>query len=144
MLGREVGALACMNAFHAEEVERVAVAVGEVGGGCGGEVVYLTGAVREEGLRAARERGMLVICVGHRVCESWGIGYLAGRTREAWPGLEVVVVDDEEEIVPKKKKEKGDGGKKGDERRGVGDARRGEIERLQDDVDDGEEGGVAL
>jgi putative NIF3 family GTP cyclohydrolase 1 type 2 len=93
-------AIACMNAFHPAEVDRVAVAAVEAGFAtsledCSG-VLYLTGAVREEGLQAALQKGMKVACVGHQVCEFWGIAYLAERVRETWPDLQVEVVDEEE------------------------------------------------
>jgi putative NIF3 family GTP cyclohydrolase 1 type 2 len=99
----QLTAIACMNAFHPAEVERVAVAAVEAGFAtsledCSG-VLYLTGAVREEGLEAALQKGMKVACVGHQVCEFWGIAYLAERVRETWPDLQVEVVD-EEEVKP--------------------------------------------
>jgi hypothetical protein len=96
-------AIACMNAFHPAEVDRVAVAAVEAGFAtsledCSG-IIYLTGAVREEGLQAALQKGMKVACVGHQACEVWGIAYLAERVRETWPDLRVEVVD-EEEVKP--------------------------------------------
>lgn len=99
----QLTAIACMNAFHPAEVDRVAVAAVEAGFAtsledCSG-VLYLTGAVREEGLQAALQKGMKVACVGHQVCELWGIAYLAARARETWPDLQVEVVD-EEEVKP--------------------------------------------
>lgn len=99
----ELTAIACMNAFHPAEVDRVAVAAVEAGFAisledCSG-VLYLTGAVREEGLQAALQKGMKVACVGHQACEVWGFAYLAERVREMWPDLRVEVVD-EEEIKP--------------------------------------------
>jgi putative NIF3 family GTP cyclohydrolase 1 type 2 len=104
-----ITSIANMNAFHPAEVERVAAAAFEAGfvasrADCRG-LVYLTGAVREEGLEAALARGMRVVCVGHRLCEVWGIGYLAERVRERWPGVDVRVVD-EEEIKPVTKEAK--------------------------------------
>jgi hypothetical protein len=101
-------AIACMNAFHPAEVDRVAVAAVEAGFAtsledCSG-VLYLTGAVREEGLQAALQKGMKVACVGHQVCEFWGIAYLAERVRETWPDLQVEVVDEEEvKAIPRVK-----------------------------------------
>ncbi|KXJ89110.1 hypothetical protein Micbo1qcDRAFT_165881 [Microdochium bolleyi] len=63
-------------------------------------VLYLTGAIRELGLQAARERGMAVVCVGHRTCEEWGIRYMAKLLRERWPGLRVdEILEDENERV---------------------------------------------
>jgi len=99
----QLTAIACMNAFHPAEVERVAVAAVEAGFAtsledCSG-VLYLTGAAREEGLQAALQKGMKVACVGHQVCEFWGIAYLAERVKETWPDLQVEVVD-EEEVKP--------------------------------------------
>jgi putative NIF3 family GTP cyclohydrolase 1 type 2 len=96
----ELTAIACMNAFHPAEVDRVAVAAVEAGFAtspedCSG-ILYLTGAVREEGLQAALQKGMKVACVGHQACEVWGIAYLAERVRDTWPDLQVEVVDEEE------------------------------------------------
>lgn len=106
----KVTSIACMNAFHPAEVERVAAAA--VGTGlatsleeCSG-LLYLTGAANEEGVEAALQKGMKVVCVGHRLCEVWGIGYLADRVREKWPDVDVQVVDEEEiKPPPKEKKE---------------------------------------
>lgn len=63
-------------------------------------VLYLTGAVREPGLLAAQKRGMAVVCVGHRVCEEWGIRHIARLLREEWPGLIVDEVLEDESEVP--------------------------------------------
>jgi putative NIF3 family GTP cyclohydrolase 1 type 2 len=107
-MASQLTAIACMNAFHPAEVERVAVAAVEAGFAtspedCSG-VLYLTGAVREEGLQAALQKGMKVACVGHQACEVWGIAYLAERARETWPDLHVEVVDEEEvKPIPKVK-----------------------------------------
>ena len=104
----KITSVACMNAFHPEEVDRVASAAFDAGfvasieDCCG--LVYLTGAVREQGLQAALQKGMKVVCVGHRLCEVWGIGYLAQRVKERWPDVEVQVVDEEEEVPPPKEK----------------------------------------
>jgi len=71
-----------------------------------GHVLYLTGAVREPGLLAARERNMAVVCVGHRICEEWGIRHMARLLREEWPGLIVdEVLEDESEVPEVVKKE---------------------------------------
>jgi hypothetical protein len=99
----ELTAIACMNAFHPAEVDRVAVAAVEAGFAtsledCSG-ILYLTGAVREEGLQAALQKGMKVACVGHQACEVWGIAYLAERVRGTWSDMRVEVVN-EEEIKP--------------------------------------------
>ncbi|KAF2724655.1 hypothetical protein K431DRAFT_281609 [Polychaeton citri CBS 116435] len=91
-----IAGIAIMNAFHPAEVERVCSCAEDIGVQPG-EMLYLTGAVREAGLEAARTRGMRVICVGHRVCEEWGIRYLSSQLREKFPGLEVEEVLEEEE-----------------------------------------------
>lgn len=115
----KVTSIACMNAFHPAEVERVAVAAVEAGlaasiEDCSG-LLYLTGAANQEGIEAALQKGMKVVCVGHRLCEVWGIGYLADKGREKWPDVDVQVVDEEEiKPPPKEKKEvKPQGNKKG-------------------------------
>lgn len=106
----KITSIACMNAFHPAEVDRVATIAVEAGlvtslDDCSG-LLYLTGAVREEGLEAALKKGMKVVCVGHRLCEVWGIAYLAERVKERWPEVEVQVVDEEEvKPPPKEKKE---------------------------------------
>ena len=103
--------VALMNAFHPEEVQRVfdaAVSRGWVesdGGGTG--ILYLTGQAREPGLLAAMDKGMRVVCVGHRVCEEWGVRYLAAEIRREFSGLDVVeVFEPEEPLPPRPKKEK--------------------------------------
>lgn len=96
-----IRALAIMNAFHPAEVRRVAEMAAELGiipsaaAACQG-ILYLTGAVREPGLQAALDRGMAVVCVGHRSCEEWGVRYLATQVQQAWPSLEVEVILEEE------------------------------------------------
>jgi len=105
----KISSIACMNAFHPAEVDRVAGIAVESGlaaslEDCSG-LLYLTGAVREEGLAAALQKGMKVVCVGHRLCEVWGIAYLAEKVKERWPEVEVQVVD-EEEVKPPMKEEK--------------------------------------
>jgi putative NIF3 family GTP cyclohydrolase 1 type 2 len=105
----KINSIACMNAFHPAEVDRVATAAVEAGlatslDDCSG-LLYLTGAANEEGVEAALKKSMKVVCVGHRLCEVWGIGYLAERVRERWPSVEVQVVDEEEVKPPKEKKE---------------------------------------
>jgi hypothetical protein len=105
---RKISSIACMNAFHPAEVDRVAAAAVEAGlatslEDCSG-LLYLTGAVREEGLEAALQKSMKVICVGHRLCEVWGIAYLAEKVKERWPEVEVQVVDEEEVKPPLKEK----------------------------------------
>jgi hypothetical protein len=106
----KITSIACMNAFHPAEVERVAAAAVEAGlatslDDCSG-LLYLTGAANEEGVEAALAKRMKVVCVGHRLCEVWGIAYLADRVRERWPGVEVQVVDEEEAKPPPKEKVK--------------------------------------
>ena len=106
----KITSIACMNAFHPAEVDRVAAVAVEAGlvpsmEDCSG-LLYLTGAVREEGLEAALQKGMKVVCVGHRLCEVWGIAYLAEKVKEMWPEVDVQVVDEEEvKPPPKEKKE---------------------------------------
>ena len=101
----QIKALAIMNAFHPEEVQRVGealwlqAAIDSVDD-CAG-VVYLTGAVRQEGLEAALQRRMRVVCVGHRTCEEWGIRYLAQVLRAEFPAVDVVEVLEDEEIAKK-------------------------------------------
>ncbi|KAH9842138.1 Glycoside hydrolase [Teratosphaeria destructans] len=95
-----------MNAFHPAEVTRaldLATALDLLPSSSSSprapaNLLYLTGAVREPGLAFARDKGVRVMAVGHRVCEEWGIGFLAERLRETWPGgLRVVEVYEEEE-----------------------------------------------
>ncbi|KAF2747623.1 hypothetical protein M011DRAFT_467686 [Sporormia fimetaria CBS 119925] len=100
-LSEEIHVLATMNAFSADEVERVldeaenqhwvpdAVSAGR-------HVLYLTGQPRKSGLQAAKERGMTVVCVGHRVAEQWGITYLAAKLREAFPAIHVREIYEDE------------------------------------------------
>jgi len=100
--------VAIMNAFHPEEVDRVIAMAQDQGlvsdnNDCS-QLLYLTGAVREPGLVYAREKRMKVICVGHKVCELWGIRYLAQWIREKYPAVEVIEIDEEEEPPPSKKR----------------------------------------
>ncbi|KAK8034020.1 hypothetical protein PG993_009015 [Apiospora rasikravindrae] len=108
--GQSITCVAIMNAFHPEEVCTVAEMAFEMGltpdlMNCR-SVLYLTGAVREPGLEAARKKCMAVVCVGHRTCEEWGIRHLAGVFRERWPGLQVEEVLEAEEPRVVKDKEK--------------------------------------
>ena len=49
---------------------------------------------------------MAVVCVGHRICEEWGIRHMARLLREEWPGLTVdEVLEDESEVPEVVKKE---------------------------------------
>lgn len=105
----KIEVIAIMNAFHAEEVDRVmdvasdAKWVGDVGDGS--QVLYLTGAAREPGLEAAARVNMPAVCVGHRACEEWGISYLAEVMRRRWPELDIVtVLEDEAEVASAKVK----------------------------------------
>ena len=113
----KITSIACMNAFHPAEIDRVATAAVKAGlvpslDDCS-SLIYLTGAVREEGLEAALQKGMKVVCVGHRLCEVWGIAYLAEKVKEKWPQVDVQVVDEEEvKPPPKEKKEVKPQGKK--------------------------------
>jgi len=109
---RRVSALAIMNAFHPAEVERVvsaAISAGFIASESEADrILYLTGAVREEGLTAARDKGMRVTCVGHRICEEWGVRFLANEVRKEFPEMHVEEVYEEEEVVewpPKRKSE---------------------------------------
>lgn len=91
-----VKAVAIMNAFHPEEVQRVLALASDLGlipsaEECDG-IVYLTGAEREQGLQAAVQKHMAVVCVGHRACEEWGIKYLADILRREWPSIHVDVI----------------------------------------------------
>lgn len=100
--------VAIMNAFHPDEVDRVAAAALGLGlvdsvDECA-SLLYLTGAVREEGLAAARAKGLRVICVGHQVCELWGIKYISELLKKEFPAVDVVVVDEEEEKPAAKEK----------------------------------------
>jgi putative NIF3 family GTP cyclohydrolase 1 type 2 len=155
-----ITSIACMNAFHPAEIDRVADAA--VGAGlatsvenCSG-LLYLTGAVRDEGLEAASQKGMKVVCVGHRLCEVWGIAYLAEKVKEKWPEVEVQVVDEEEaKPPPREKKEVRPQGKektknmpkpKQQEHDGVSEneAKPMVKRRRTDSEDNDEEGGVVL
>ncbi|GME27905.1 putative ngg1p interacting factor 3 nif3 protein [Neofusicoccum parvum] len=105
-----IAVVAIMNAFHAEEIDRVLDAAKDAGWikdrEDGSNVLYLTGAAREYGLEAAAIASMPAVCVGHRPCEEWGIRYLAENLRKQWPGLMVEEVLEEEEPRPGSKKAK--------------------------------------
>ena len=96
--------LCIMNAFHPEEVDRVmASAYAQkwiTESDDGSRILYLTGQPREAGLTAALSKGVKVVCVGHRVCEEWGIRYLATRTRHEFPLLQVEEVYEDEPPRP--------------------------------------------
>lgn len=102
IVSQRITAVAIMNAFHPDEVNRVMEAAHKkgwlpYGPTDGSTVLYLTGQPREAGLAATREKGMKVICVGHRECEQWGISYLASRVRSEFPMIEVEEIHEEEE-----------------------------------------------
>ncbi|GIZ43470.1 hypothetical protein CKM354_000669700 [Cercospora kikuchii] len=101
--------VAIMNAFHAEEIQRVleaARAKDWIGSEAdGSSVLYLTGAARDYGLAAIAEVNMPAFRVGHRACEEWGIRFIAEQLRHEWPNLDVVqVLEAEEPAEPKSKK----------------------------------------
>ncbi|PIA93676.1 hypothetical protein CB0940_04672 [Cercospora beticola] len=101
--------VAIMNAFHAEEIQRVLQAAREKAWidpeADGSSILYLTGAARDYGLAAIKEVSMPAFCVGHRACEEWGIRFLAEQLREEWPDLDVVeVLEEEEPVAPRTKK----------------------------------------
>ncbi|KAI1339410.1 hypothetical protein F5Y15DRAFT_382455 [Xylariaceae sp. FL0016] len=104
----EIKAVAIMNAFHPEEVDKVAnIALGmgiipSIDEGDG--ILYLTGAVRELGLQAALVKRMAVICVGHRTCEEWGIEYMAEVMNKTWPPIRVDVILEDESVAAKEDK----------------------------------------
>lgn len=150
----KITAIACMNAFHPAEVDRVAAAAVEAGlasslDDCSG-VLYLTGAVREEGLQAALQKGMRVACVGHRICEIWGVAFLAEKAREKWPEMKVEVVDEEEVKLeprankPASMKQKQAKHKKGNGKRIEEEAIRQAKKPRTDDSQSEDEGGVLL
>lgn len=91
VMGGEVRALACLNVFNAEVVDRVVESVGE-------GVVIVTGQRREEGMKRAKEREVgAVVCVGHRRSEGWGIRWLKGEIGRWSEGrVEAVVVEEVE------------------------------------------------
>lgn len=96
-----VAVLAIMNAFHAEEVDRVVKMVQDVGWSSDPKsILYLTGQPRESGLEAARSLGVPVVCVGHRACEEWGIRYLGEELRKQYPHVQVQEVLEAEEPEP--------------------------------------------
>lgn len=100
-LSENIHVVAIMNAFHADEVDRVLDTAQQrewtqQGEHRGSHVFYLTGQPRESGLAAAKDCGMSVVCVGHRMAEEWGIRYLATRLRASFPGLRVNEVYEEE------------------------------------------------
>ncbi|KAK6008356.1 hypothetical protein QM012_000259 [Aureobasidium pullulans] len=108
-MARPVTVVAIMNAFHPDEVQRVAEAALSKGWisdiNDGDSIVYLTGQAREPGLLAAQEKKMKVFCVGHRSCEEWGIRYIASQLKQEFPMVDVCeVYEDEEPHEPRKPK----------------------------------------
>jgi putative NIF3 family GTP cyclohydrolase 1 type 2 len=107
----EICAVAIMNAFHEDEVQRVLEIALQHGWANaddeapGKHVLYLTGQPRVGGLEAAKALGMTVACVGHRPAEDWGIRYLAAQLRTAFPGIHVEELYEEEEPRVKQTKE---------------------------------------
>ncbi|KAI1078722.1 hypothetical protein F5B20DRAFT_201538 [Whalleya microplaca] len=97
---QDVSVLAIMNSFHVDDVKRVATLAFDLGllpsaERCEG-ILYLTGDVRDQGMHAAVQRQMPVVCVGHRACEEWGIRYLANFLGETWPSIHVdAILEDE-------------------------------------------------
>jgi putative NIF3 family GTP cyclohydrolase 1 type 2 len=94
-LDTAIDMIAIMNAFNADEIQRVPSAVWEkawISEGTTPKLLYLTGAAREQGLKAAADAGIPAFCVGHQACEEWGIRFLAEQTRSRWPELEVLKV----------------------------------------------------
>jgi putative NIF3 family GTP cyclohydrolase 1 type 2 len=154
----KITSIACMNAFHPAEVDRVATAAVQAGlvpslDDCS-SLLYLTGAVREEGLEAALQKGMKVVCVGHRLCEVWGIAYLAEKVKERWREVDVQVVDEEEAKPPpkekkevkleSKKKTKNIPKAKQQEQNGELENEATPMAKRTNSQDEDEEGGVAL
>ncbi|KAF2109216.1 hypothetical protein BDV96DRAFT_503211 [Lophiotrema nucula] len=111
-VSEDLRVVAIMNAFRAEEVERVFEAAQQQGwisperGGI--DMLYLTGQPRESGLAAATALGIAVACVGHRAAEEWGIRYMAASLRSAFPRVEVKEIYEEEEVsLQRRRKEPG-------------------------------------
>lgn len=102
--------VAIMNAFRPEEVDRVMEAAVSnkwvSDNDDGSQILFLTGQAREEGLNAALDKKMKVVCVGHRTCEEWGIRYLAQQIKEQYDIMEVVeIYEAGEPPTPKKRKQ---------------------------------------
>jgi putative NIF3 family GTP cyclohydrolase 1 type 2 len=99
---REVNAVAIVNAFNADMVQRVAEAAAKRKWAKNsmqlGNVLYLTGQPRETGLEFAEAVGMPVACVSHRGAEEWGIRWIAGQVRAEYSGITVFeILEDEED-----------------------------------------------
>ncbi|KAF2823539.1 hypothetical protein CC86DRAFT_69248 [Ophiobolus disseminans] len=110
-LSDEIHAVAIMNAFHEDEVQRVLEMALTHGWAAaeddapGKHVLYLTGQARVGGLEAAKALGMTVACVGHRPAEDWGIRHLAAQLRTTFPAVHVEEIYEEEEPRVKQTKE---------------------------------------
>ena len=107
---QQILALASLNAFTPEVIDRVVLSNHEMGIKPQ-NTICLTGAIREAGMEEARKLGMSVVAVGHVRCEMWGLRYLERMARQRFPGLEIVLVDEPEEIPEKRPRQTADGGK---------------------------------
>jgi putative NIF3 family GTP cyclohydrolase 1 type 2 len=100
----EIRAIAIMNAFNEEEVQRVLEIALQHGWAAaddeapGKHIIYLTGQPRAAGLEAAKALGMTVACVGHRPAEDWGVRFIATQLRATFPAAKVQEVYEEEEL----------------------------------------------
>jgi putative NIF3 family GTP cyclohydrolase 1 type 2 len=105
-LADQIYAVAIMNAFREDEVQRVLDMAIQHGWAAadddapGKHLLYLTGQPRVGGLEAAKALGMTVACVGHRPAEDWGIRYLAAQLRATFPGVSIEEVYEEEPPRP--------------------------------------------
>jgi putative NIF3 family GTP cyclohydrolase 1 type 2 len=106
----EIRAVAIMNAFNEDEVQRVLEIALQHGWAAaddeapGKHIIYLTGQPRVAGLEAAKALGMTVACVGHRPAEDWGIRFIATQLRTTFPAANVKEVYEEEESRVKEPK----------------------------------------
>jgi putative NIF3 family GTP cyclohydrolase 1 type 2 len=99
----QVKALACMNAFTPEIIDRIVQTAKELKVDSR-EVLCLTGAARESGIEAAREHGMSILAVGHKRCEMWGLRYLEKEARKTFPHCEIILHEEDEEPICKSRK----------------------------------------
>ncbi|KAI8626361.1 hypothetical protein F5Y19DRAFT_227521 [Xylariaceae sp. FL1651] len=91
--GKPTTTIAFMNALHPNEVERVATIALSLGPvsllkECD-SILCLTGGIRAKGIEAALARPMAIVCVGHQVCEEWGVWYLAKSLKQKYPSIRV-------------------------------------------------------
>jgi putative NIF3 family GTP cyclohydrolase 1 type 2 len=100
----QIEALASLNAFTPEVIERVVQASQELGIKPQ-NTICLTGAVREPGMEEARKLGLNVVAVGHVRCEMWGLRYLERMARQRFPGFEIELIDEPEEVIERKPKQ---------------------------------------